>query len=100
MNITIGYDSDPGLLGVRPVLKDLSDVTLILDADILNNRVSPESHVFGGCVTHETLRTSIDVGIVETRIADSRGIDQRSNFGEVLSTKLVENVDVRILELS
>lgn len=38
--------------------------------------------------------------VVNARIAHSRGIDQRRNFGEVLSTELVENVGVRILKLS
>jgi len=39
-SVTIGHDSDPGLFGVRPVLEDLSDVTLVLDADVLGNGIS------------------------------------------------------------
>jgi len=38
--------------------------------------------------------------VVNARIAHSRGINQWRNFGEVFSTELVENVGVRILELS
>lgn len=37
--------------------------------------------------------------VAKARIAHSRGIDQRCNFGEVLGAELVENVGVRILEL-
>ena len=84
---------------MRPVLKDLSDTTLVLDADILSNVISLQSQVSRGCMTHQTLRTPVDVREVKTRIAHSRGIDHRRNLGEVLGTELVENVDVCFLEL-
>jgi len=45
-NLTIGYDRYPGLFDVRPVLEDLSDIALVLDADKLaSNEISMESHV-------------------------------------------------------
>ena len=47
-SITIGYDSNPGLFGVRPVLEDLSDIALVLDADILSNGVRVKSYVLKG----------------------------------------------------
>ena len=99
VNFTIGYNSDPGLLDVWPVLEDRSDTTLVLNTDILNNKISVVPHAFNGCVTHQTLRTPVDVGVAKTRITHSWGIDYWCNLGEVLSAELVENVDVRILEL-
>jgi len=46
---TIGYDSNSGLFDVRPVLEDLSDAALVLDADKLaSNEISMESHVLNG----------------------------------------------------
>lgn len=36
-DVTIRYNSNSGLLGVRPVLEDLSDFPLVLNADILRN---------------------------------------------------------------
>lgn len=40
VSFTISHDGDPGLLGVRPVLEDLSDTTLVLNADVLSNGIS------------------------------------------------------------
>lgn len=99
MKFTIGYDGDSGLLDVWPVLEDPSDITLILDTHILSNKISARSHTFNVCTTHQTLRTPVDVGVAKARITHSWGINQRRNFGEVFSTELVEDVDVRILEL-
>jgi len=99
MSVTIGYDSNPGFLDVRPVPEDLSDTTLILDADILNNEINVKPHVMNGRVTHQTLGTPIDVRVVETRVAHSWSIDQGGNFGQVFGTELVKSVDIRILEL-
>lgn len=50
-------------------------------------------------MTHQTLGTPVDVREIKTRVAHSRGIDQRRNLGEVLGTELVENVGVCFLEL-
>ena len=45
-SLTIGHNSDPGLLDVRPVLEDLSDTALVLDADKLaSNEISTVSQV-------------------------------------------------------
>lgn len=97
---TVGYDCDSGLLGVWPVLEDLSDPTLVLYGDILKNGMSSSlASSKEGCVTHQTLGTSEDVGVVETGVAHSRGVYQGGNFGKVVSAQLVEHVDVRILEL-
>ena len=57
------------------------------------------SHVLNSCVTYQTLGTPVDVGITETRITHSWGIDQGRNLCEMLSAEFVENADVRILEL-
>jgi len=99
VSFTIGYDSDPGLLDVWPVLEDLSDTALVLNTDILSNKISVMSHDLNSCVTHQTLGTPVDVGIAETRITHSWGVYQGRNLGEVLSAEFVENVDVGILEL-
>ena len=51
-------------------------------------------------MTNQTLRTPVDVRVVQTRIAHGRGIDQGCNFSEVFGTELVKCAGVRILELS
>ena len=49
-SLTIGYDGDPCLFDVRPVLEDLSDTALVLDADKLaGDEVSTESHATKKC---------------------------------------------------
>ena len=48
-SFTIGHDSDPGLLDVRPVLEDLSDTALVLDGNILaGNGISVNSRAING----------------------------------------------------
>lgn len=84
---------------MRPIQEDLSDLTLVLDGDILKNGMSFKPHVFKGCATDQALGTSEDMRVAETRVAHSRGIYQGGNFGKVLSTELVEHVDVCIFEL-
>ena len=97
--VTIGYDSDPCLLDVRPVLEDLSDASLVLDADILTKKVSLESHASNRCVSHQTLWAPVDMRVVKTRIAHGWCIDQGCDFREVLSTEPVKSVEVCIPEL-
>jgi len=99
MSVTIGYDSDPGLLYVRPVPEDLSDTTLVIDADILSNEMNVKLHALNSRVTHQTLGTPVDVRVVETCVAHSWGIDQGGDFSQVFGTELVKSVDIRILEL-
>ena len=49
--------------------------------------------------TYQTLRPPVYVRVVEARIAHGRGINQRRDFSEVLCAELVEDADIRILEL-
>jgi hypothetical protein len=46
--VTVGYNSDPGILNVRPVLENISNATLVLNADVLGNGISMKSHVLTG----------------------------------------------------
>lgn len=46
--ITVSYDSDPGFFHVRPVLENLSDIALVLNADVLYDEISMKLHVLNG----------------------------------------------------
>lgn len=81
------------------MLEDLPDFPLVLNADILNNEISPWLHIADRWVTYQTLGTHIYVRIVETRIAHGWGVDQGGDFSEMLSAEPVEHADVRIFEL-
>lgn len=39
-SVTIRYNSNSGLFCMRPVLEDLSDLSLVIDADILGDEMS------------------------------------------------------------
>jgi len=61
--VTIGHNSNPGLVHVRPVLEDLSDTALVIDADILANEISANSHASFNKrpATHQTLGAPVDM---------------------------------------
>ena len=82
---------------MRPVSEDLPDFSLVVDADILRNEIT--SCTSDNRRTYQTLRTPVDVRVIETRIAHGWSVDQGRNLSKVFGTELVESVDVDVLKL-